>query len=665
MEMKRLVLVGLASACAAVACRGTAPVGPFPRAPVILVSIDTLRADRLPLYGYRAGSAPAFDALGRDGVVFEEVYSHCPLTLPSHASLLTGLLPPDHGVRDNLGFSLADAHRTLAQRFKAAGLATGAAVSAYILRGSTGIGRGFDLYDDGIDPEAARSDPSLASLQRDGAVAVVALLRWIDERAEDERFFAFLHLFEPHSPYAPPERHRHHADPYDGELSYSDELLGRLVEGLRARGRLDGAVLAVTSDHGEGLGDHGEDEHGILLYREALHVPLVLRLPDRARAGLRLAGTVPLVDLPATLLDLAGLPTDGLDGASLRAAIDRGRVEPAAVYSETFYPRYHFAWSELFSATEGRYRFIRAPSPELYDLATDPAEKQNLAATRERLVARMGSWLDGRTAGPVAQPQTVSPETREALRALGYVGASAASARPSASLPDPKEKIGLVRRFREALGLKDAGRDGEAIAAFRALVAEEPGMADAWEMLGVTLARNGRTPEALDALGRVLETNPERASALLAMARLHALSGRTAMALELATRAVARDPGQAYEVLAQLEMDRGRPAEAEAFARKGLAAGGTRIMSEFILGVVAHQQGRCEEALEHFGRAEEAKRRRPHAVLRTLYAQMGECLLQLGRTAEAERAFRAELQVFPASREARQGLAKIEPRPRP
>src|SRR5206468_3923717 len=212
-------------------------------------------------------------------------------------------------------------------------LDTGAAVSAYVLRRATGIAEGFDTYDDAIETD--RTSDAMADQQRDGAAAVESLARWVEARG-DRRFFAFLHLYEPHAPYTPPPAHRNHAHPYDGEISYADELVGRFVNRLRAADRLDRAILAVTSDHGEGLGDHGEKEHGFFLYREAVRVPLIVRLPGGARGGTRVSGTVAQVDLPATLLDLLGLPAEGMDGRSQRLAIAKGAAEPRPVYSETF-----------------------------------------------------------------------------------------------------------------------------------------------------------------------------------------------------------------------------------------------------------------------------------------------------------------------------------------
>src|SRR3989442_5375453 len=247
MRFARLTL--LLAGAAVCACRFSSGSSTrYPDAPVILISIDTLRADHLSLYGYRDGSTPNLDRLGGEGIVFDRAYSHCPLTLPAHASMLTGLLPPRHGVRDNLGFRLSPEHRTLATRFKSSGLRTGGAISAYVLRGATGIGQGFDFYDDGIEVQAGTE--SVGNLQRDGSVAVDALSRWIASQGV-ARFFAFLHLYEPHTPYAPPERHRNHALLYDGDISYADELVGRFLDGLRSRGVYDRSLVVVTSDHGE------------------------------------------------------------------------------------------------------------------------------------------------------------------------------------------------------------------------------------------------------------------------------------------------------------------------------------------------------------------------------------------------------------------------------
>jgi arylsulfatase A-like enzyme/Flp pilus assembly protein TadD len=659
LERKRARLAALVVlACGLAGCRERA-LGPFPRAPVVLVSIDTLRADRLPAYGYTKGRTPALDALAREAVVFEEAVSPCPLTLPAHASLLTGLWPPRHGVRDNVGFTLASDRATLASRYRAAGRPTGAAVSAFVLRASTGIAAGFDQYDDALTVDAAVS--ALGAQQRDGAVAVESLLGWIGPRAK-QAFFAFLHLYEPHTPYTPPERHRGLAHPYDGEIAYADELVGRLLDGLRRSGAYDDAIVIVTSDHGEALGEHGESEHGFFLYRETLRVPLIVRLPGGRRGGTRVAGLAQLVDVPATLLDLAGLDAGGLDGRSLREALGTGRLEARTAYAETFYPRFHFGWSELVGARDERFSFVRAPRPELYDWKADPGETRNLAGEREAAAAGMDAWL-GRALGGAAAPTpaAVPGEVQEALRALGYVtaGAPARTAPAGSARADPKDKIAVYESYRNAAAHRTRGDEARAVAELRRVLAEEPQMLDAWEELGGALLRLGREQEGIAALERALEGDPERSATHLALARAHAFAGRMEQAVRHATAATARDPGQANELLAQLALGGGRFDEARARARRSLDADPQRALSHFVLGVLEQREGRFESALASFRRAAEAQALQKRLVIPGVHARAADCLARLGRTGEAEAEFRAEIAAIPHTREGRIGLALL------
>jgi arylsulfatase A-like enzyme/tetratricopeptide (TPR) repeat protein len=654
--MRRAALMVLLAGAVASACRSRASLPNYRDAPVVLISIDTLRADHLPLYGYHDGSTPNLDRLGREGIVFDRAYSHCPLTLPAHASMLTGLLPPRHGVRDNLGFRLAPEHRTLATRFKAAGLHTGGAISAYVLRGATGINQGFDFYDDSIEVQAGTE--SAGNLQRDGSVAVDALSRWIESQG-GPRFFAFLHLYEPHTPYAPPERHRNHALLYDGDISYADELVGRFLDGLKSRGVYDRAVVVLTSDHGEGLKDHGEEEHGIFLYREAVHVPLIVRLPGGARAGTRVTGVVAQSDLAPTLLELAGVAADGMDGVSLRASLDGKAPSGSFVYSETFYPRYHFGWSELFAVTESRYRYIRAPRRELFDAVGDPREATNIAGERGSVVEGMERWLQPKLAGGAApKPEEVPPDVREKLQALGYVGGGSATP-ATGERPDPKDRIGAYEDFKRGLSLRLAGRQGEAVDQLRQVVQANPDMGDAWEMLGVTLLEMDRKPEAIKALDRTIALDPTRPEPHLALAKLYALDGRRPLAVQHAEVAVTREPGKAHEMLAQIMLDEGRLDRAAENARRSLVADPQRVMSHFVLGVIAQKAGRYEEALVAFRKAEEANRLQKGSVVLKLHASMADCLARLGREAEAEREFQAEIRDVPWSPEGRVGLAML------
>jgi len=650
--------VAIAALAAGAGCRRGAPEGPWPQAPVILISIDTLRADRLPAYGYGRGSTPHIDALAREGVLFEDAISHCPLTLPAHASLLSGLLPPRHGVRDNVGYRLKDEHRTLATRFRAAGRPTGAAVSAFVMRAATGLAQGFDHYDDALTTDAKVA--SLGAQQRDGAAAVESLARWV-EGQRGRPFFAFLHIYEPHTPYAPPEPWRsRQSDPYDGEVSYSDDLVGRFLARLKAAGVYESAVVMLTSDHGEGLGDHGEQEHGFFLYREAVRVPLLLRLPGGARAGTRVRGVVAQVDQAATLLELAGLASDGLDGVSLRGAIASGQATPRRVYSETFFPRHHFGWSELLSVSEERFRFIRAPRGELYDTSEDPRETRNLASERPDAVIAMSAWLE-REVGTqaAAPPEAVPAETREALQALGYVGGGARAPKPGAALPDPKDKVHVYEAWRRATQLSAEQRDAEAVPELRKVLADSPGMLDAWETLGVSLLRLGRDAEGIRALERALEGDPQRASTHLALVRAHTLAGRRQQAERHALAAAASEPGPAYETLAQMMLEQRRFDQAADYARRSLAVDRDRVMSQFVLGAVARAEGRCAEAVPAFRAAAEAKPRQVRLVVPGLHSGLADCLARLGREAEAEAEFAKEIEQIPWSRDGRVGLALL------
>jgi arylsulfatase A-like enzyme/Tfp pilus assembly protein PilF len=640
-----------------VACRNAAPIGTYRDAPVVLISIDTLRADHLPAFGYRNGSTPDIDRLAADGIVVDELYSHTPLTLPAHASLMTGVLPTHHGVRDNAGFTLGSDVRTLASRFKTAGYATGAAISAYVLRHQTGIATGFDFFDDRI--EIAGSGESLSDTQRDGRITVDALAAWID-RQPSSKIFAFLHLYEPHTPYTPPPSHQL-ANPYDGEIAYADELVGRLIAKLKSRGWFDNAIVALVSDHGEGLGDHGESEHGIFLYREALHVPGILRLPGGARRGARVAGSAGLVDVAATLLDLAGLDADGLDGQTMRSAID-GKAAPGhEVYAETLYPRLHFGWSDLTSVTRQTLHYIRAPRPELYDLSTDPGERQNLAASRASTAADLASWLAKASAGAKsADPEPIPADVSQRLKSLGYVGSSRVPASSTAAnLTDPKDGIASFEAFKRALAIESAGRTAEAIQAYRSVLASNPKMIDAWEALAKALLARNQTGDAIAAFRSAIDVDPLKPEAHLALARIYALDRQPLLARQHAEIGSRRDPAQGYEILAELMMDAAKPDEAADFARRSLQADPSRYMSEFLLGVIAQERSKCAEAIPHFERAIAGMRLEPHAVVRSLHANLADCYARSGRAAEAEREFKAELTVIPDSPEAKRGLAAL------
>jgi arylsulfatase A-like enzyme/Flp pilus assembly protein TadD len=465
------------------------------RRPIVLISIDTLRSDRLPAYGYDGVETPALDALREDSILFERAYAHVPLTLPSHASLLTGLLPPDHGVRDNAGYRLAEeAGTTLAERLGSSGYATGAAVSAFVMRAETGLARGFDHYDDEL---SAGESATIGEIQRPGGRTLDAALEWLDTL--DERpFFLLFHIYEPHTPWTPPpELAARYGDTYDGDVAAADAVIGRLVAALRERDLYERSTVIVLSDHGEGLGDHGETEHGVLLYREDLQVPLLVKLPGNRRAGSTVAEPVQLVDVAPTVLELAGLePMAPLPGTSLLAvaAEDRQAPEPArALYAETFHPQLRFGWSGLTSVVMGDHHYIEGGGRgELFDVVADPAEKNDVLREDRRSYARLRDALRGFDAA-LEPPFEEEGETRDALAALGYLGGTASA---EGDLPDPRQRIASLTGLRDAVSMVQRNENEEAIPLLRRATEEIPRSIDAWQFLGLALERTGAAEEA-------------------------------------------------------------------------------------------------------------------------------------------------------------------------
>ncbi|MFI5197300.1 MAG: sulfatase, partial [Thermoanaerobaculia bacterium] len=344
----------------AAGCHGTPPRETFPGAPIVLISVDTLRSDHLPAYGYAGVETPAFDALRKDSILYERAWSHVPLTLPSHASILTGREPSGHGIHDNLGYHLKADVPTLAELLKKLGYETGGAISCFVLKGESGISRGFDFYDDAVEP--AEGQAALGRVQRAGPETEAHLEAWLAARPAAGKFFAFLHLYEPHTPYEPPEPYktRYAAQPYDGEIAQADAIVGKFLAFLKARGLYDKALIVFLSDHGEGLGDHGESEHGMFLYREVLQVPLFVKLPGGRRGGETVAAPAALSDVFTTLAEAAGVPAFARPEGT-RSLLDAPGAPARRILSETFFPRIHFGWSGLTSLFDGRWHYIEAP----------------------------------------------------------------------------------------------------------------------------------------------------------------------------------------------------------------------------------------------------------------------------------------------------------------
>lgn len=625
----------------------------FDGAPVIVISIDTLRADRLPAYGYDGVKTPNIDALASESVLFENAYTHVPLTLPAHVALLTGQLPPENGVRNNIGYRYdAAKHPAITAALKGAGYESGAAISAYVLRGVTGLSGAFDFYDDVIGTE---SGAALGTLQRPGAATVDVATRWIGERA-DRPFFFMLHLFEPHSPYAPPEpfRSEYASNPYDGEIAASDELVGRFVTFLKERGIYERAVIIFLSDHGEGLGDHGEDEHGVFLYREAIHVPLMVRLPKGVRGGERVREVVQLIDVAPTIASLTGVkPLAPLAGRSLLDTPAGERA--AAVYSETLYPRLHLGWSELRSLTDARFQYIEAPSPELYDLAADPKQTKNVIADERRVYAAMRKELEGYGSEIVA-PVNISPEEAQKLAALGYIGSTQGT---GDDLPDPKEHIGEFEQIKLATRLTNEGRVGEALAIYRGVVEKNPKFADVWSLLATSYEKMGKNEEAVDAYKQALKSsNVVMYEVALSLGGLLLRMNRLDEAEEHAKLALESNAAGAHSLLARVAIERGDFAAAEREAKQAMADPTMKARSAVVLAQAYAKGGRVDEALRLLESTREEARRQGIRVEMLDYAR-GDVLATAGRNDEAEAAFLEEIAGYPHNLSAYSSLAVV------
>ena len=422
------------------------PVAPLG---VVIVTLDTTRADRLSPYGNMDLSLPALERVAREGVVFDRASSVAPMTLPAHTSLFTGLLPPTHGVRDNADAPLDDSRSTLAEILSAQKYRTGAFVSSIVLGPERGLQQGFSLYD-GVIPTDIQGP---AGMQRRADAVMDVAIRWLDSIGA-EPFLLWTHLYDAHRPYDPPEpfRSKYGHDLYMAEIAFADSQIERLIEALDQRKLLDRVILVIAGDHGESLGDHGERDHGIFVYEEVIRVPLMIRAPG-LRPG-RVGEVVRLTDVLPTVLELLELPSPQVDGVSLLNLM-RGKAtdndSEREAYSESLYPE-RLGWSPLYALRQGRYKLIKAPRPELYDLDRDPFETENLYADRpavaQGMTARIDAILrgDGQAANERAQ-SPVSAEVQQRLAALGYVAAPVTRDPPGRSArPDPKDCIGSRQR---------------------------------------------------------------------------------------------------------------------------------------------------------------------------------------------------------------------------
>jgi choline-sulfatase len=631
---------------------------------VLLVTIDTLRADHVGSYGYAAAQTPALDGLAARGLRFTQATTVAPLTLPAHASLMTGTFPAYHGVRDNGGFYVGDDQVTLAKVLRARGYRTGGFVSAFVLDHRWGIAQGFDRYYDDFDLDKYKLDVGLDAVQRPGSEAVSKAIEWLDQDST-KPFLAWVHLYEPHAPYDPPPSVRLRFPPtmigaYDGEIATADLELRRLLDHIATAGRLDRTIVVVLGDHGESLGEHGEEQHGFFVYDATVRIPLIVAGPG---VPSRVVGDqVRIVDVMPTLLALVGVDIPRtVQGESLLPLAHGERLNLVAL-SETWYPRHHYGWSELTAIRDGRYHFIAAPRRELYDTQTDAGETRNLAdssAASADIQARALQELVARTSAAHAPPapRPVDPDVEQRLRALGYVGATISPRTlDERRRGDPKDKIGLYNLMKQA-GLDSVeGRLDDGIAKVRQALAADPEIVEAYLMLGNMNAKAKRQQESLAAYQKALALDPDNAGAAFSLALGYKAAGRADAAEAGFERVLAISPrdSKARYQLADLWMQRGDFARAEAALQRAVADNIDRPAFLTKLGECYIEAKRYDDAERRLREALTAKADEPMA-----HYDLGLIHDARGEPASAIAEYEAEIARNPKTYRAQFNLAKL------
>lgn len=628
-------------------------------ASVLLITLDTTRADRLGCYGYDRAATPALDALAREGIRFTRAYSHVPLTLPSHATLFTGLLPPEHGLRDNGRGGLNPAIPTLAESFRAHGFRTAAFVASFTVDKRFGLNRGFDVYDDRMKP-AAKAD-ELLEMENTADVVSDRALAWLAALG-GEPFFCWVHFYDPHTPYTPPEPYRsRHNDPYDGEMAFMDAQIRRLIEFLDSRGLGRRVMIFVCGDHGESFGEHREDGHGQFVYNATLHVPLLIRLPERAGAGSIVDRVVGLEDIAPTVLRVMGWkrPPSMRGQDLLREAPDERYC-----YGESQSPYFTFGWSPLYSLMSSRWKYIQCPAPEFYDLRNDPGETTNLfaalpgpAGEYAARLERMRQAMDETRASPVA----IDARAAKTLRSLGYaVGGSATAPKADAgNLKDPKAMMDVYDACYTAGKLMEKRQPREAIERLAPLVAGNAECGQLHELLARCYSDLRQHGEAARHMEASLALDPDNRMMIANLGVTRMEMGDPAKAMEILRHGLALPAGPLESALSNgvptltvkmrgdlaVALDQlGVVEESVAQCELALRDDPDNVDAHTTLGNIRQQQGRFDDAIRHY-RA--ILSRTPDDAL--ILSNLGVALARTGRLDEAIAAHRKAIAIIPDS----------------
>jgi len=622
---------------------------------VVLITLDTTRADRMGFSGSKLGLTPNLDQLARQSVVFTRAYAHVPLTTASHATILTGTYPQFNHVVD-FGIPLSGALPYLPSVLQSRGYRTAAFVGSLILDPldgtAPGFDRGFDIYDAGFRMRPRGAD-RYKTIERRGGEVVEHAITALKKRPPGP-FFAWVHLYDAHDPYDPPEPYKtkYAGHLYDGEIAYADACVGKLLDWLRAQELFDKTVIAVMADHGESLGAHGENTHGVFLYDETIHVPLLIKLPGSRSGGKRIDTRVGLVDVAPTILDVArlGIPSE-MQGKSLLKLLSppveagESKAERLA-YAETDYPHRAFGWSALRAVRKGKYLYVQAPEAELYDQDTDPAAARNMSATSQAVAETLAAQLNefrNRTSQTLLELAKPDPEQVQKLQALGYV-ASDTNVAPDSSAstgPDPKSKIEVSNFLHDAMLDVEDGRYEQAVPLLQRTLGEQPNMAIALMQLGIAQTGLKNYAEALEPLRKAVELLPESGMGRYDLGLALYETGDWKAAAPQFETAVARAPrwADAHFSLASVYARIDRVPDALTELDTTLSINPGHYHANLLRGRILSLQGKPLDALPNLKKAVEVSpdSREAHAFLADAYAQLGRTLDAERERSEAER----------------------------
>jgi len=614
---------------------------------VILITLDTVRADRMGFLGSKQGLTPQLDGLASQGVIFERAYSQAPITPVSHATILTGTFPQFHGIR-NFGDRLPPAVPLLPDILHAQGYHTGAFVGSIILDPKNGFAsgfeRGFDVYDAGFHRQKT-GEHREASMQRRGEVTLGHVLEWLGQQ-QGKPFFLWFHLWDAHDPYNPPEpfRTRFPGAPYNGCIAYLDATVGKLLDYLKSQGLYENALIAVAADHGESLGDHGELTHSIFLYDSTIHVPLLLKLPGNRLSGQHVNASASLVDLAPTLLEALGQkPPPAMQGHSLLPLIGNPHPENRPSFATGDHSERSFGWSALVSLRVGNQLFVRAPSPELYDLASDPGSKTNLYRVNRVAAVRLATQLDSfvkriSTGAPQALQDGLTEKSREQLTALGYVASGTSSAPTSI---DPKDRIDVANDMHNASLAIEEGKEATVIPLLLRVVAKDPQIQAAQYYLGIAYSRKGSFAKAIPPLRKAVELRPDALMAQYELAICLYETGDLKTAAAHFEILVENRPdwSDARYSLASIYARTGRPEEAAKNLLEVLQADPDHYRANLLLGRMLFLNGTYAEALPYLDKAAavQTDSAEAHSFLADEYEKLGRSADAARERAEAER----------------------------